>query len=219
MSKLFVLYPAGEQVSEEFLRRLRTSIPTDAEVLPVSGTPPRGLADLLLQGYETAPSDRCVVRLDTAEHPPEAIPRLVAEVERTGGMAIGQLIFDKGLVRGSPEEFAHCIMFPLLYGGFTQGRLRLNCAHGFQAFAPGVIKVILPFVRSIVTGAESILGVPVKWGLDGAVSLAALHKNIPISVLPVQAEVGRNRPAQKVAQQTLSAALMLASWTRLTTYE
>src|SRR5687767_13221711 len=108
-----VLYPdyQGKATQgSEFVERLREAVP-DALLVPILNGPAdleeiarkatgfdpviageaKGLASTLIAGYSSA-LDRyvgaAVVRLDTAEHAPQAIPSLVEETKQINGMVI-----------------------------------------------------------------------------------------------------------------------------------
>ncbi|MEK9184078.1 MAG: hypothetical protein AAB890_03340, partial [Patescibacteria group bacterium] len=149
----------------------------------------RGLLSTLVDGYQYCLNnfpDHVIVRLDTAEHPVEAIPALLREIERGADMVIGDLDFSKGcfqyLRENSIDEFAHLDLFPALYGQFTRGKLPLSCAHGFQVFAPGKLASIFEEAKNVVAEVEKEVG-HVEWGFDGAMALSAYHLGMNVEIV------------------------------------
>ena len=166
----------------------------------------KGLLGTLIAGYtavlEKYPGALTVVRLDTAEHPPEAIPALVELANDSKGMVIGDLSFTEDtLSRGSVDEFAHLDIFPELYRQTTNGQISISCAHGFQAFAPGVLLPVLTEAQKIVRLVEEKTKVNVQWGFDGAMVLGAVRAGVPVRIKNIQAETLRDREPAKVAKQ------------------
>lgn len=153
--------------------------------------------------------EAAIVRLDTAEHDLSFIKKLAETACELKGMVIGDLCFDQNtLIEGTPDWFAHLKYFPLLYSQFTEGKLSLSCAHGFNSFAPGVMIEVLYDARSIISRAEEISGFPIFWGFDAAMVLAAYQLGIPVEIVPVPAQIVRNRDPQKIAAQ-LNDTLMI----------
>ena len=186
----------------------------DHGLVPVISTDPRGLLGAFVTGYEFLGGkypDSPIVRLDTAEHPPEFIPELLQELEQYE-MVIGDLDFAAGnhLIHNSVDEFAHRDLFPMLFSLFTHGKLKLSCAHGFQAFRSGwgaafILKAALRIVGSVEHSEDEVL----TWGLDGAMALGAIARAYKTVVHPVPSESVRNRETRKVAHQTDNALRML----------
>lgn len=179
---------------------------------PVVAAEADGLLDTLVAGYTSVVRSyggATVVRLDVAEHPPEAMPNLVQEAEARKVMVIGDLAFGPSTFRkGSVDEFAHLDLFPELYRQFTGGRLIISCAHGYQVFAPGTLPKILERAQKIAACAQEIAGEKIKWGFDGAMALGAVAAKVQVVVKPVAAESLRDRPRQKVSQQFRAALSM-----------
>ena len=179
------------------------------ECTPITSKP--GLNAALITGYREAIKkypDYAIIRIDTDEHPVWCIEKLLKGVEDNNGMVIGDLKFEVGktLVEGSADYFVNLFLFPLLYGQYTNGRLPLTCAHGFQAFAPGVCEIILNNAEKIINKVRETSGKDCEWGLDGAMALAAHHladkKAIGgVEVIEVPAEKERNRAEEKVINQ------------------
>jgi hypothetical protein len=152
-----------------------------------------------------------VVRLDTAEHPPEYIPQLLEVAEQNQGMVIGDLTFDeKTLVPNTMDELVHLDIFPALYGQFSWGKLRISCAHGFQVFAPYKCSRVFAGAERIVGQAERELGSAIGWGFDGAMALSASCSLVPtpVDIVKVPAETVRNRDRKKIAIQFENALRM-----------
>ena len=196
-----------------------TDTELDAAAMRSEGDPiiahgAQGLRSTLSAGYEAirwhhSHGTLPIVRLDTAEHPPEVIPDLARAAIECRGMAIGDLTFDEHTLReGSVDAFAHLHLFPDLYRQMTGGQLSLSCAHGFQAFAPGVMDRVFEQAMRIVTWASFDASEPIEWGFDGAMALAAVGLGIPIVVQPVRATVLRDRETAKIAQQFRRALQM-----------
>lgn len=179
---------------------------------PIVADEAKGLLDTLVAGYTTVLEkypNATIVRLDTAEHPPEAIPDLVGLANEINGIVIGDLVFDEyTLRRDSVDEFAHRSLFPELYQQTTDGRLSLSCAHGFQVFATGVLLPVLAYAQKIVHLVEEKTKVNVQWGFDGAMALGAVRAGVPVRIKNIQAETIRDRESAKVAKQ-FSQALMM----------
>ncbi len=177
-----------------------------------------GLLAALVEGYNVATglTDHTIVRLDTAEHPVSFIRTLAETAERIDGMAIGDLEFGPDTLKeGSLDEFAHLDIWPTLYGQYTQGKLPLSCAHGFQAFAPWVCVEILKAARDIVSDVEAELDASITWGFDGAMALAAWGLGIPVEIVKVPAEKMRDRPRQKIVDQFSNALRMCRAASRI----
>lgn len=188
-------------------------ITNNPQLQPIIARHAQGLRSALEVGYAFAISEypeAIVVRLDTAEHPPEEIPRLTQAIQETGvDMIIGDLAFDETTLRtGSADYFAHINFFPTLYYFFA--KLQLSCAHGFQVFAPGALQKIFPIAQKIAQEA----GNP-PWGFDGAMAIAARIANMLAIILQVQAEKMRDRPLEKVLDQLGKAMQMCLAAQRL----
>lgn len=165
----------------------------------------KGLLSTLVDGYRYCLDnfpDHNIVRLDTAEHPVEAISTLLNEIEQGADMVIGDLDFSKGshLREGSVDEFAHLDLFPILYGQYTNGKLPLSCAHGFQVFAPGKLAPIFEGAKKIVAEVEKEIG-HIEWGFDGAMALSAHMQGLSVKIVKVPAETLRDRPRKKIGEQ------------------
>ena len=165
----------------------------------------KGLLSTLADGYQYCLDnfpDHVVVRLDTLEHPVEAITTLICEIERGVDMIIGDLDFSAGshLREGSIDEFAHLDLFPVLYGQYTNGSLPLSCAHGFQVFAPGKLAQTFEGAKKIVAEAEKEVG-HIEWGFDGAMALSANKQGLNVKIVKVPAETLRDRPRKKIGEQ------------------
>jgi len=124
-------------------------------------------------------------------------------------MVIGDLCFDPNtLIEGTPDWFAHLKYFPLLYGQFTEGKLSLSCAHGFNSFAPGVMTKVLHDAILMIGRAEEISGFPIFWGFDAAMVLAAYQLKVSVEIVSVPAQTVRNRDPKKITAQ-LNDTLMI----------
>ncbi len=180
-------------------------------VTPVISERSEGLRGTLEDGYETALASGAdiIVRLDTVEHPPTAIPRLVRGLD-ADDVVVGDLDFSQAglLIVGTADEVAHLEIFPALYGQFTRGKVALSCAHGFQAFRRSACKQALANAKKIVDQTSVLIDGPVTWGFDGAMVLGAIAAGISVKVCPVPAESLRNREAKKVGAQFKNALTM-----------
>lgn len=237
--KLVVMYPDYKALGiVDFTRRIKEVVP-DAIVVPVvnglsesefadaertwwadcvsddvlvCAREAQGLLSTLQAGYSAIAQtyrDTPIVRLDTAEHPIEEIPRLARAAMDCGGMAIGDLAFDEHTLRkGSVDEFAHRDLFPTLFRETTSGRLAISCAHDFQAFAPGRLAGVFHGASLIRRRVELKKVHPIEWGFDAAMALAAVGLDVPVTVCPVQATTLRDRPRAKIAVQ-FSRALQM----------
>lgn len=212
MAQLEVLFPGGENIPEGFVERLLAVLPDDPMVRSLRGTLRRGLVDLLVAGYIIVDPHRTVVRLDTQEHPLDKICDLAKEAESIGGMIIGDLAFRHLQLIGRFDSLAN-EAYSTLFSYATAGKLSLSCAHGFQAFAPGVVGTILPFAIELIEWAEQHAGISVmKWQFDAAMALSALVNNVPMRVLQVEAFEKRDRPPEKILQQLqMGMALLRAA--------
>ena len=214
----------------EFFDRVRASVPKATVVPVINGTDDEARAEELVKGgreFGLAPTytmsplklrgalmagyklvtrarpDATVVRLDTAEHPPKHIPRLADRAEDIGGMVIGDLTFTEDLMPpDSRERQAHHVDFPSLYRRHCG--VPLSAAHGFQAFAPGIIPRLLRAVRPIYEILDRRASPP-TWGFDAAAVFAARRLNIPVERIEVPGEVPRNRPVGKIEEQLANA--------------
>lgn len=165
----------------------------------------KGLLSTLVDGYQYCLNnfpDHTIVRLDTAEHPVEAISTLLNEIEQGADMVIGDLDFSGGshLRESSVDQFAHLDLFPILYGQYTNGKLPLSCAHGFQVFAPGKLAPIFKGAKKIVAEVEENIG-HIEWGFDGAMALSAHMQELNVKIVKVPAETLRDRPRKKIGEQ------------------
>lgn len=231
--------PAGTSWGdfEEFFDRVRTSVPNATVVPVINGTDnearaeelvmsgrelglaptytmsPLKLRGALMAGYKSVArdwSDATIVRLDTAEHPPEYIPRLAARAENISGMVIGDLTFTEDLLPpDSREREAHHVDFPNLYRRACG--VPLSAAHGFQAFAPGIIHRLLRAVRPIYEILDRHESCP-TWGFDAAAVLAARHLNIPVERIEIPGEVARDRSVDKIDLQLANAQNLCAAF-------
>lgn len=186
---------------------------------PIAGeSPERKLVGALLSGYthllETAGQSDIVVRLDTAEHDIRYIGKL-AEAATEHGAVVGDLDFATGghLREGSYDYWIHTQVFPELYAGMTGGKLRLSCAHGFQAYRMDVLRESLLGATIIVEAVEADLGTPLTWGMDGVMAIATTSKlGKGVHILPVPAQSDRDREVEKInAQLRQHAALLKAA--------
>jgi hypothetical protein len=168
----------------------------------------KGLLSALVTGYETAfeVTSGPIIRMDTAEHPPEKILDLVQISLAKKAMIIGDLDFsDGGLVSGTADEILHLDAFPKLYSKTTGGKLSISAAHGFQIFPDAkTCKKIFINARKVVQAVAKDIG-PISWGFDGAMALGAIASGIPVRVVKIPASTIRHRPPQKVADQYLAA--------------
>lgn len=238
MERLVVLFPdlQGKGSFGDFGRNLkRLNLPEDTVFIPIlngdtrknlilmqnqardNGFMPvvsleKGLLPTLVAGYRTIISRyplSIVVRIDTAEHDLSFIERLAEEASESNGMVIGDLEFSpKTLIEGTPDWFIHLKVFPLMYGQFSEGKLPLSCAHGFNAFAPGVISGIFDRTIEIIRAAEQEFSSSLPWGFDAAIALAAYQSGVPIKIVYVPAQSVRNRDPEKIAAQ-FSETLMI----------
>jgi hypothetical protein len=188
---------------------------------PIVAAGAKNLVDTLTYGYGNInyhnQSDSLVVRLDTAEHPPEFIPQLVQTVMEQGGMVIGDLMFPEGTLRSeSVDEFVHLDAFPGLYDQMTNGKVRMSCAHGYQAFAPGCCRKIFSAAWRIVEEVKK--SGSVQFGFDGAMALAAAGLGEVITIVHVPAETLRDRKRAKIANQFANALRMCLAARKLYTF-
>lgn len=205
-----------EEVDEMALEVSNTDIDSPEPVFALAHYG-KGLKSALIRGYDIIikrfSEEHYIVRLDTAEHPPEAIPPLLSKAEKAvemyqsgriaaKRMIIGDLSFVSGqnLRPESVDEFAHLNIFPSLYGQFTGGLLPLSCAHGFQVFTPGIVRRVFKLAQRITGEAEKELGKPVEWGFDGAMALAGYALGLA-TIEKVPAESMRDRKTAKIAEQ------------------
>lgn len=215
-----IIVPILNGLPESTLEGMITDLIQDTTIHPVAPVVCRatGLRAALTTGYNhilyVLPfpyQDLCVVRLDTAEHDPSYIPFLAAESRAIRGMVIGDLDFSSGghLESGTPDEFTHLLAFPELYWVFTEGKLPLSCAHGYQAFGSrAVLQLVFAVALTIVARVDEETGQQVTWGFDGAMALAATIVDVPVKIHPVPASTDRNRPWEKVRLQLRFALLM-----------
>ena len=176
----------------------------------------RKLVGALMTGYDYVATnfgaDEIVIRLDTAEHDIAYIGKL-ATVAKEYGAVVGDLDFTNGhLVDGTYDYWIHTRVFPALYEGMTGGKLRLSCAHGFQAYRVGVLREILPQAKLLVERVEKNLAAPLTWGFDGVMAIVATCGLGGVRILPVPAQSDRNRDVEKIdAQLKQHAALLKAA--------
>jgi hypothetical protein len=204
------------------LNELSEQVISTTTLLPVISRDERGLLGTLISGYQYALDIATgpIIRLDTAEHPPEKILELVEVALRNNSMVIGDLDFSTGGLREeSIDEFAHLDLFPTLYSQTTKDKLSISCAHGFQVF-PNKIQCDAAFLNTleIVNEVEHELEQPVIWGFDGAIALGAVAANINVKVMNVAAKTVRDRPRQKVAKQFNGALHMCRAAAKLYKY-
>jgi len=190
-----------------------------SRMLPIVGDyVERKLVGALMSGYARLAnylaSDDIVVRLDTAEHDIRYIGKL-AEAATEHGAVVGDLDFATGghLREGSYDYWIHTQVFPELYAGMTGGKLRLSCAHGFQAYRMDVLRESLLGATIIVEAVEADLGTPLTWGMDGVMAIATTSKlGKGVHILPVPAQSDRDREVEKInAQLRQHAALLKAA--------
>lgn len=224
-----------------FVARLRRAMP-DGEIMPIinglsevvvehcadmaaklgfrplisTGVVGKGLYAALYDGYQEAIkiARGPIIRLDTAEHPPEYIPQLL-EALKTADMVIGDLTFtEKTLRPGSPDERAHLVTFPEMYGEVTGGKLRISCAHGFQGFqSRSALELIFWRAAWRMHQVMEREG-PISWGMDGAMALAACKGHWDVRISPVPAEKLRDRPEAKIKEQERTARLLIDVFNR-----
>lgn len=172
----------------------------------------RGMVGACLLAYDTILAEDpepTIVKLDTGEHDPAYIGAVVAAAERAG-VAVGDLTFtDETLVPGTYDYWIHREVFPTLYGQFSDGRLRLTCAHGFQAYVRPV-GMIVDMAKKIMHEVERELGNPVGWGLDGAMAIAGIA-HTEVEIVPVPAQSKRDRKIDKINDQLGNHMQMLVA--------
>ncbi len=206
-----MLVPILNGKDQEMLRQISRSLKKPFNPVVVGG---QGLLQATLEGYESITNfwgNDPVIKLDTAEHPLEWIGPLAERAKKINGFVVGDLDFSGNpelLVEGTPDWFAHVFVFPSLYGRATRGLLPLSCAHGFQAFAAGVLPRILAEIRTLLQDVKQRWGEKPRYGLDGAAALAAVGLSIPVERILVPGYLKRNRPAPKVGEQTDAAIRM-----------
>ena len=178
-----------------------------SRMLPIVGDyVERKLVGALMSGYarlaNNCAADDVVVRLDTAEHNVAHIGELAWQAEKHGAV-VGDLDFSVGghLVEGTYDWFIHTDVFPELYGAMTEGKLRLSCAHGYQAYRAGVLKEILPMAKLLVERVEKNLNTTLTWGMDGIMAITAVSAFGTIHRMLIPAESDRNRSADKINAQ------------------
>jgi hypothetical protein len=226
--RLVITFPdfRGEH-SQEFGERLAAAYP-EAVIAPILNGPDQAMLRLVaerleapfwpvvvkgqglllatLEGYEALTEqfpDHTIVKIDTAEHPIQKIETLAKRAENIAGFVVGDLEFDeRTLVTGTPDWYVHLHTFPLLYGLATKGKLSLSCAHGFQAFGPGVCKQALTAAKRILAEIERQWGSMPRFGLDGAMALACSVQGISVERIGIPAITLRNRDAAKIDEQT-----------------
>lgn len=188
---------------------------------PIVSASPQGLLGALREGYDhalrRASPDDIFVRMDTAEHPPESIPRLIKAVEQVKfGVVIGDLDFSNGkLVAGSLDEWVHLQVFPELYGQATRSKLPLSCAHGFQVFnSRATLERTFYRALSIIGEVERELRDHISWGFDGAMAIAA-SQITTVRVEKIPAETLRNREPEKIMSQLAAAMRIVRAAERL----
>ena len=164
----------------------------------------RGMVGATLFGYEQALARRWggpIIKLDSAEHDPAFIAHLVNMAEKYGA-AIGDLDFSAGgLTPGSYDYWIHTEVFPNLYGACTEDKLRLSCAHGFQAYRRDVLIKAMNTANQIVVSVEIETGKLMQWGLDGAIALSALKSGCDVQVIKVPAVTKRDRDVGRINSQ------------------
>lgn len=165
----------------------------------------QGLFAALLEGYDIVSRrypDSMIVRIDTEEHPLEKISALAKRAEEIGGFVVGDLEFDGStLIEGTLDWDAHMRIFPELYSHATNGKLPLSCAHGFQAFAPGVLSIeILAEARVVLNEVIRRLGYMPRYGLDGLMAICCSRK-FPVERILIPAITLRNRTLEKINEQ------------------
>ena len=146
--------------------------------------------------------DATIVRMDSAEHDVAHIGMLAVEAEEHGA-AVAELDFSEGgLVDGTYDYYIHREVFPEMYATATKGKLRLSCAHGFQAFTPDTALAALVVVNILIEEVEAYTGEPMKWGLDAAMAIGVIAADGAVQMLKVPANGPvRNRDRAKINAQ------------------
>lgn len=179
--------------------------------LTVVRSPVTGLAPSLRYGYRHAIDlADIVVRIDTAENPPERIAELAALASEHGG-AIGDRLFVDGSLRaGSVDEHSQLDVFPALFRRFTSGRLVLSGTHGFQAWRSDLLRSVLPVAEELFDRAAETE--PLRWGFDAAMALSADLLNHTPAVVHYPAYGLRDRDRTKIADQHDAVLRVLLSY-------
>jgi hypothetical protein len=204
------LIPVLNGKNREKLEQIAKALTKPFKPLMVTG---EGLLAAMFEGYEHIAQEsggETVVKLDTAEHPIEWIKQLAVQAETIKGFVVGDLEFTdpKLLVEGTSDWFAHTHVFPALYAAATRKKLPLSGAHGFQAFGPGVLPVVLARAKDILKEVEQCWGSKPRFGLDGALALSAALQGLPVKRIAIPGSIKRNRPVDKIAEQTDAAIKM-----------
>jgi hypothetical protein len=185
--------------------------PVHRDDVTVVVSPASGLAPSLRYGYRAASElGDVVVRIDTAENPTKRIFELAALAAEHGG-AIGDLYFDENTLRsGSADEHSQLDVFPTMFRLFTQGRLQLTGAHGFQAWSSKTLAEVLPVAEELWDRASD--GTSMRWAFDAAMALAADVVGSTPAVCGYPAFEVRDRDRFKIAEQHDAVLRVLLSY-------
>ena len=220
---VFVVVPAMtlESMRAGLHRRVRDAVPGatvvyalnghDADVLAESSAEQgcllvatrRGFNRAVIEGLRAALTlgARQVVRMDSEEHPPEALRRVLPRLGPADTEVI-DLAFTVGetLVPKSTDSYHNLYVIPEVVEAHARDGLRITGAHGFMAFGADALAVILPFVEAALDGAERAGRTPL-WGADTLLPVCAAQLGLPVRVSSVPAEQLRDRDEVKCNAQ------------------
>ncbi|MFM7088189.1 MAG: hypothetical protein ACKOW9_01495 [Candidatus Paceibacterota bacterium] len=170
-----------------------------------------GLGRALIKGYrELSGFDGVVVRVDTEEADIDKGYHLASLAK--GGGAVGDLSFGEGFLRaGSADEHSSLDVFPIMFDGFSKGRVRLSGAHGFQAWQGDVLERVASLAEERWLRATKGVGM---WGFDASMIMAGLESGLEVTVVKYGASVVRDREREKIAQQFRSVLNVLLEYER-----
>lgn len=153
-----------------------------------------------------------VVRIDTAEHPLTEVMASFAMLAEAD-VVVRDLAFDAATLRaGSADEYHNLEVIPAILGRFTGGHLPMSGAHGFMAFRGEGLTELLDEAQAVLERAAARRGSALMWGADTAIAVVAANAGRRVKVVKIDAELLRDRPTAKCAQQlhdTLDIALAL----------
>lgn len=201
----FTLVPllngAPEENLKEVLRAWQGS-PVRANIEPRICTEV-GVAKVVQAGYSWVVREErfdFLIRIDSAEHPPEAIFRMLWMLQ-TYPAVVGTLTFKEGML-GKNEQASERQMLQWCER-YMRNYAPIGHAHGLQGYRMNnEFGLIRERAMKILTLAEAKLGKPLLWGGDLATLLAADGLYWPgLGSIPVTAEKHRDRGDAKNEEQ------------------
>lgn len=162
----------------------------------------KGVAAVVRSAYDQilcqVPNYHYVIRMDDAEHPPEAIYEMLWKLQSSPAV-LGNLKFGPDMLGQNEMESERQMQIWCEHGMNTY--TYISHAHGCQGYDVAVLREIHSRALDIQKKASQILGEKMQWGFDLSMLLATDTKGFPLATVPLKAEIRRDRGGEKNKKQ------------------